>query len=395
VLQCTRVALAALRVALAARPAPLATAARLAALALALFLGSATCGASGATAGPAGADANTAQGAPDPTTVHTSAADIPLSNFASPETRQAVAELRAKPAEPNFGADVKALRDFHSQGTDKILADVRALYAATIKSELIGGVRTDVVVPEKGVTPRNRDRVLISLHSGGFLWGAGSESLLEAVPIAVTAGIKVIAVDYRMAPEFTFPSASEDVAAVYRALLKTYKPGNIGIYGCSAGGVLAAQSVAWFATHDLPQPGAIATLCGTGAEFGGDSAYLAPLLSGQPIPPGGKPLLLSGLPYFSGVDAGNPLAFPIVSPRLVAQFPPTLLLAGTRDFAASSETLMQRRLWEAGVDAELILFDGLWHAFMMDPHLPESREVYDILGRFFDRHLGRGLSNGR
>jgi epsilon-lactone hydrolase len=52
-------------------------------------------------------------------------------------------------------------------------------------------------------------------------------------------------------------------------------------------------------------------------------------------------------------------------------------------------TTMQRRLWESGVDAELFVFDGLGHAFMMDPALPESRETYSILVRFFDRHLGR------
>lgn len=326
--------------------------------------------------------------------MHTAAAQIPLSRFASPEARRALAEARKNPTEPDFGADVKALREFHSKGTDKTLAEMRARYATTTSSQTLGGVRTDVVMPERGLAEGNRHRVLISLHSGGFLWGAGSESLLEAIPIAATSRIKVIAIDYRMAPEFRFPAASEDVAAVYRALLEDYRPQNIGIYGCSAGGILAAQSVAWFATHNLPAPGAIATLCGTGAELDGDSAYLAPLLSGQPpIPPGGKPLLLSGLPYFSEVDAHNPLAYPSESPELLAKFPPTLLLAGSRDFAASSETLMQRRLWESGVDAELMLFDGLWHAFMMDPNLPESREVYDVLGRFFDTHLGHGSHN--
>ena len=79
----------------------------------------------------------------------------------------------------------------------------------------------------------------------------------------------------------------------------------------------------------------------------------------------------------------------MASPKLLAKFPPTLLLAGSRDFAVSSMTTMQRRLWESGVDAELFLFDGLGHAFMMDPALPESRETYAILVRFFDRHLGR------
>jgi acetyl esterase/lipase len=325
--------------------------------------------------------AGAATGAEDSASSHFPAAEIPFSQFASAEARRALLDARARPPEPEGGGNVQAIRCVHEQDTAKLLVKMRRLYPVKVSSEMIGGVRTDVVTPEQGVV---QHRVLISLHSGGFLWGAGSEALVEAMPISATTRTKVVSVDYRMAPEHAFPAASEDVAAVYRALLKAYPPTNIGIYGCSAGGILAAQSVAWFATHDLPSPGAIASLCGTGAELEGDSAYLAPLFEGQSP----KPLHLTGLPYFKGVDPHDPRAFPIESSTLLARFPPTLLLAGSRDFAASSLTTMHRRLWEAGVHSELFIFDGLWHAFMMDPELPESRETYAILGRFFDVHLG-------
>jgi acetyl esterase/lipase len=193
-----------------------------------------------------------------------------------------------------------------------------------------------------------------------------------------------------MAPEAKFPAASEDLASVYRALLAHYRPENIGLYGCSAGGILTAEAVAWFGAHNLPRPGAIVSECGTGAELEGDSGYVAALTMGQPIPPGSKPLHLTDLPYFQGVDPKDPLVFPIVSRAVLAKFPPTLLLAGSRDFAASSLTMMHRRLHAAGVESELYLFDGLPHAFMMDSTLPESAEADDIVCDFFDRHLGRG-----
>ncbi|HVN43859.1 MAG TPA: alpha/beta hydrolase fold domain-containing protein [Steroidobacteraceae bacterium] len=345
-----------------------------------------------APAAGSGSDASApparAPGSPDPKAIPTLAAAIPYSQFASAEAARIWAELRKAPPEPTLRGDLIALRKMQSEGTDKALAEMHRLYPVTITSERLGGVRTDVVVPAEGITPRNQKRALISLHGGAFIWGAGSEAMMQAIPIAATSRIKVVSVDYRMAPEFKFPAASEDVAAVYQALLETYPAKGIGIFGCSAGGVLTAESVAWFAAHNLPQPGAIATLCGTGAEMGGDSAYLSWLLLGvNVVPPAAPPLSLSGLPYFAGADVHDPLVAPIESAALLERFPPTLLLAGSRDFAASSETLMQRRLWESGVDAELIIFDGLWHAFMIHPELPESREVYDILGRFFDRHL--------
>lgn len=352
-------------------------------LSLSLLVGGQVAGAPAPTRGsPSGTG-------PSAGTVLVKAASVPFSRFGSPQAEQAFTALLAQPPQMNLALDATTQRRIQSQFTDKLLVEVERRYHASATVEEMGGVRTDVIVPADGVAPRNRHRILISLHSGGFLWGAGSEALLEAIPIAVTGRIEVVSVDYRMAPEHRFPAASEDVAAVYQALLKRYRPQDIGIYGISAGGILAAQSAAWFAAHHLPEPGGIASLCGTGAEIQGDSAYLAGVLVGMsPVPPGGKPLLLAQLPYFKGVSDQDPLAYPVDSPQFLRQFPPTLLLVGSRDFTASSETLMQRRLWEAGADSQLFIFDGLWHAFMMHPDLPESREAYGILWRFFDGHLG-------
>lgn len=314
---------------------------------------------------------------------------VPLSSYISAETREAFRKAATAAPQPNFGADVAAMRKWNGIQESQRLKDAQRIFAVRTARTTMGGVPVDVIVPANGIAPRNRERVLISLHGGGFMWGAGAGAVAEAIPVAGTGRIKVVSVDYRMAPEQKFPAASEDVAAVYRELLRHYRPSNIGIYGCSAGGILTAESVAWFASHGLPRPGAIATMCGTGAEVDGDSGYVAAILAGQPIPPGGKPLHLMDLPYFAGADSSNPLVFPINSQAVLAKFPPTLLLSGNRDFSASSLTMMQRKLHAAGVEAELYQFDGMLHAFMMDPMLPESRETYGIIWDFFDRHLGR------
>jgi acetyl esterase/lipase len=80
---------------------------------------------------------------------------------------------------------------------------------------------------------------------------------------------------------------------------------------------------------------------------------------------------------------------PINSTEVLRQFPPTLLIAGSRDFSVSSLYRTQVALTEVGVEAELHIWDGMWHAFFIDPDLPESKEVYGVIVRFFDRHLGR------
>jgi monoterpene epsilon-lactone hydrolase len=107
----------------------------------------------------------------------------------------------------------------------------------------------------------------------------------------------------------------------------------------------------------------------------------------KPRPPGALDLV-KVLPYFKGADPGDPLVYPGNSLAILAQFPPTLLITGTRDFTMSSELQSQRLLTAAGVDAELHVWDGMWHSFFSDPELPESKQAYAVMVSFFDRHLG-------
>ncbi len=215
----------------------------------------------------------------------------------------------------------------------------------------------------------------------------------NSIPIVSVEKIKVITIDYRMGPEYKFPAASEDVAAVYKEVLKEYSPQHIGLYGCSAGGMLAAMSIAWFQKNHLPNPSAIGVLCASiGQLTGGDASFITGPQNGFTIPAGraGSNGPVQFRPaYLSNVDPKDPLAYPINSPALVAQFPPTLLITSTRGMEYSSAINSHNALVRAGVDAELHVWDGLPHAFWYNSDLPESREVYDVIARFFDRHFGK------
>jgi acetyl esterase/lipase len=320
--------------------------------------------------------------------VTTSVATIPFSTYASPQARAFFPRMIAAGSKaPPLSAPVAQSRDFYDRLNSARAARMEKLYPVTIHRETIAGVGTDVVLPAQGIAAKNRHRVLINLHGGAFLWGALSGALVESIPVASLGRIKVVSVDYRQGPEHVFPAASEDVEAVYRALLKHYPAKNIGIYGCSAGGVLTGEAVARIISKKVPVPGAIGTFCGSISELAGDSTYIAPILNGDPSPTG--PLKLADLPYFKGASARDPLVFPANSPALLAKFPPTLLITGTRDFTMSSVLHSQSLLTTAGVDAELHVWDGMWHSFFSDPDMPESREAYAVMVGFFDRHLAR------
>ena len=241
-------------------------------------------------------------------------------------------------------------------------------------------------LPKAGISEVNKQRVLINLHGGGFsgCWPGCAE--LESIPISALMQIKVVTVDYREGPEHKFPAASEDVASVYRELLKTYPPRSIGIYGCSAGGMLTAMSVAWFQTHDLPSPGAIGIYCASAGSFGGDATYIA-FPFGEARVPMSRPPGASQLGYFSTADPKDPMVSPINSPEILAKFPPTLLITGTRDFAMSGTLYTNTQLVKQGVNTELHVWDGLFHGFFYNADVPESRDAFNVMIKFFDRHL--------
>ncbi|HLG87558.1 MAG TPA: alpha/beta hydrolase fold domain-containing protein [Alphaproteobacteria bacterium] len=332
-------------------------------------------------------------------TVHISDFAVPLSGFISDDARKVeAAQITAhgwpQPSGPITGPG-PVIDNWRKEMNDKIfspaLARQRAVYDVDITEKTIAGVKTDVVTPKAGIASENKNRVLINLHSGGFQMGSGPAALTESVPIAAVGKIEVVTVDYRQGPEYKFPAASEDVAAVYRELLKTHQPKNIGIYGCSAGGALSADSIAWFEKEKLPLPGAIGIFSSSAGGGPGDSTYIGPFLNGQTPP---LPVQRSGAApaahgYFEGVDPKNPLRAPIYYPDLLAKFPPTLVITATRDMAMSGAIHTHAELVKAGADAELHVWEGLGHCFFYSVDMPESKDAYNVIVKFFDRHLGK------
>jgi len=321
--------------------------------------------------------------------------NIPLSSLLSQEARDYMIHLlRDKPFSggPSAAEDIQGYRSAQDAIMHTFLTPMRKRYDVEVSSRKLGGVRVDEVVPKEGVSAKNHNRVLLNLHGGGFLSGAGTASLVESIPVAALGKIKVISIDYQMAPEAHFPAASEDVAAVYQQILKEYSPQHVGIYGCSAGGELTSMSVAWFQRHHLPQPAAVGVLCASlNNMFAGDSGQLALPLNGINLPPhpaGTAPASAGNMPdYLSNINPVDPLVYPIFSKAILAAFPPTLFVTSTRAFEFSSVVNSHHALSRQGVETELYVWDGLPHAFWYNSDLPESREVYDVIVRFFARHL--------
>jgi epsilon-lactone hydrolase len=260
---------------------------------------------------------------------------------------------------------------------------MRKVYPVNIAEATIAGVPVRIVTP-LSIPADKRKRVLINVHGGGFTADWGSE--IETIPIANLTQTKVVAVLYRLAPENPFPAGVDDTVAVYKELLKTYKPQNIGLYGTSAGAILTAEVAAQLHQLRLPLPGALGIFSGSGdfSKFG-DSSYMYGLfgLAGPISRWTGK----HDTGYTGTTDLKDPVLSPIYAD--LKGFPPTLFLTSGRDLLLSNTVNLHRAFLHAGVNAQLVVFDGLAHAFWNDWNLPESQETYRMITDFLNQHLAK------
>ncbi len=263
-------------------------------------------------------------------------------------------------------------------------AEARRLFPVNIEEKTLGGVRCDVITPLT-IPAAKRDRVLINVHGGGFVTDSGS--LVEGIPIANLTQTAVVSVYYRLAPEHPFPAAVEDTVAVYKELLKTYRPQNTALFGTSAGAILTAEVAVELRREGLPLPAALGVFSGTGdLSQPGDTQALYTIFgfTGYLEPPKKGPLAKD---YVGSHDARDPVLSPLYAD--LRGFPPTLFVSSTRDLLLSGTSILHLAFLRAGVDAQLVVFEALPHAFWYDYHLPETKEALDLMAKFFDEKVGK------
>jgi len=307
---------------------------------------------------------------------------VPMPNTISPESQRWLASLEKSTPGPESLEERRKRTDIW-RAMDS--AEAKKHYPVNVEETTIAGVHTDIITPLEA-PEANRNRVLINLHGGGF--NSDSGSLIEGVPIANLAKTKVVSVYYRLAPENPFPAAVDDVIAVYRELLKTYKPKSIGIFGTSAGAILTAEVAVRLKQLGLPRPAALGIFSGL-ADFSrpGDSRQLFTL---NGFPGALEPVDPSHLPdneYVGKTDRRDPVLSPLFAD--LHGMPPSLLVTSTRDLLLSDTAIFHRALLAAGNDAQLVVFEALPHAFWYHFQLPETKEALELMAKFMDERVGR------
>lgn len=260
-------------------------------------------------------------------------------------------------------------------------------YRVTLERKTINAVRVTILTPAQ-LKPENRNRLLLHMHGGCYVYNAGDAGLPEAIFMAGIGHYKVISVDYRMPPTAFFPAALNDGMTVWKELLKTNNPKNIGFFGTSAGGALVLQMALKSKQTKLRLPAALAA--GTPMSDltkTGDTFYTNEMVDNILVSRNGFCDAAAKF-YANGHDLKDPYLSPVYGN--MQGFPPTILTSGTRDLLLSNTVRVHRKLRQAKVEALLQVYEGQSHAhYIMNDAAPETKEAFEEIADFFDRHLAK------
>ncbi|WP_294446641.1 alpha/beta hydrolase [uncultured Mailhella sp.] len=316
--------------------------------------------------------------------------DFPVPDTVSPQLQAMIGAgiPRGWDKPPRTTEEWKAWIAAAAEKQKAALPALREKLGVTMTHTVMAGVPVFVFEPRDFT---DDGRLLLNLHGGGYVLGPGEAGTQEAILMAGIGKFRVVYADYRMAPDFPYPAAIDDAMAVYRELLKTTPAKNIGVFGTSTGGAMTLILALRAKAEGLPLPGALAS--GTPwAQMNkkGDSYFTNEGVDNVLVSYDGWLAGAASL-YAGGHDMEAPYLSPVNGD--VHGFPPTLLTSGTRDLFLSNTVRMHLKLREAGVPADLIVFEGLSHAqYHMDENMPEGRFHFEELGRFFRRNLAERQS---
>lgn len=261
-------------------------------------------------------------------------------------------------------------------------ADFAALFDAQAPDGVAVRETTLAGRPALEFTPADvaGDAMVLYLHGGGYVIGSPRTHAALTGELARRARVRIVSLDYRLAPEHPFPAAVDDALAAYRELLDGgTSPAAIALAGDSAGGGLSVATLLAARDAGLPMPaGAVLfspwtdlTLTGASIEekLGADPIFARADLEGYRT-------------HYLG--AGDPAA-PLASPALadLTGLPPLLVQAGSSELLLDDSVRLAGRAAADGVDVTLRVWGGLSHVFQHHTALvEEAGEALDDAARF-------------
>ena len=229
-----------------------------------------------------------------------------------------------------------------------------------------------------------RDGCVLYLHGGGYALGSVVTHKELMARLSAAAGVPVLGLDYRLAPENPFPAAVDDAHAAVRWLFaQGVEPRRLVIAGDSAGGGLTMATALRLRDAGDPLPGGLALLSPwTDLTASGTShttrADRDPMVS------------LEGLQLMARAYAQGRTRDELASPLFaeLEGLPPVYAQVGDAEILLDDATRLHERLEAAGVRSRLEVWERMLHVFQAFPQLPEAAQAVDQLGAWIRFRLG-------
>lgn len=262
------------------------------------------------------------------------------------------------------------------------LVEMKQKFNPIIEDTLINGVKVSIITPQH-ISPENKDRIIIYIHGGGFIMGSATDR--TGMLMANEMGLKMYSIDYKLAPEAKYPIAMDEALEVYKFLISKYKPQNIVGVSTSAGSTHMMAMLLKAKQQNLPMINSIALLSpGVDLTNVGDSPNSndgRDLLAYKNM---GDKMMIR--PFAGTASLTDPLVSPIYA-NYTSDFPATTIVTGTRDVFLSSSTRLYWKLKEANVSAELLVGEGMWHAYTNYTSMQEAVQARKATQDFMLNHL--------
>jgi len=305
---------------------------------------------------------------------------VPAPEGISEEAKKAWVNLPQMPFATSNLEKLAAVREFTSGLENAAFEQLRTRYS--IEERVVNGIMTLWTSPPQ---LEHDDKVMIFIHGGGYVLNSRKTQLKFQADVATSLGVKVVSIEYRLAPEHPYPAALNDVVTAYEGIIREYSAENVGQFGTSAGGGLILATLLRLKGDGLPLPAASAAISPGADMTASGHSFRTVGLQDPILPVDGAYAALQA--YAGEADPKDPLVSPVFGDY--SGMTPLFLLAGTSEIVASDAIRVAASARSQGVDVTLLVSDGMWHVPIGNGSgVPELQLAYDEMIKFFRRHMG-------
>ncbi len=320
--------------------------------------------------------------------------EVSYAHIPATVSEKAAAIIRMIP-DPSLKPAVPAHDDIKAWIAIQSVMDADGIKRSKPLVDKLGPIVTEMKlggVPVLDIKPRNwkdSGKVMVYTHGGAYTLFSAYSTLGSAALMAETTGLRVISIDYTLAPHARWQQITDQVVSVFKALREQgYAMKDMAIYGDSAGGSLAAGSVLKMRDKGMGMPAAV-VLWSPWSDITDTGDTYFTLQRADPTYFYDKHLKHSADAYADPQDQKHPYVSPVYG-DYTKGFPPTLIQGGSKEIFLSNFIRHYQALDTAGQIVKLDIYEGMIHVFQAAlAGTPESKTALGKVDAFLKQYLGK------